>query len=359
MCNQMPLHSQLAKVRKYARSPYLALPGHRKRMFLALTGLLLLAIFSILAVAYTIQQAQAATKPHIVYRIPTPTSELTTPRTTPSSTLPPQLPPIVPFPTTLTAQITALQAHNRYFYAGNPQLPEVALTFDDGPSPGYTLTVLHILEQYHVKATFFDVGRLVKLYPDLVKAEQDDGNVIGDHSWTHPDLPSLNLSSIETQLQTTSDAITQVIGSRPAFFRPPYGDINANVLTAANALGLTTVVWTEMASDWLLPGTSVIVSRIVNAATNGSIILLHDGGGNRSQTVAALPTIIEQLRAHHYTFVTMSEIAAHNQLKGTRQSDDGIYLPGAHSQISWLWQVTQERHRAFQFSYDNRSSSEA
>ena len=222
-----------------------------------------------------------------------------------------QAQPVQPFPPTLTAEIATLEAHNRFFYRGNPALPEIALTFDDGPSPAYTPQVLAILKKYHVNATFFDVGRLVQTYPDLAREELSDGNLVGNHSWTHPDLPTLTESAIEAQLQQTSDEIEKVTGVRPTFMRPPYGDISPRVLTVVNKLALTAAIWNDEAMDWALPGTSVIVARILRQANNGAIILLHDGGGNRFQTVAALPSIIEQLRARGYSFVTMDEMVAH------------------------------------------------
>ena len=216
--------------------------------------------------------------------------------------------PITPFPTLLWQEIAALQAQNRFLYYGNPSMPEVALTFDDGPNPYYTQQVLTVLQQYGIKATFFCIGRQVAEYPWLVQQEYAAGNVIGNHTWSHPDLTKLSSDDILTQINTTSDAIQQAIGVRPTFFRPPYGVFNANVLTQANQLGLTTIIWNDEARDWTTPGISVISSRILGLAGNGAIILLHDGGGNRSQTVAALPTIITSLRHQGYTFVTLPQM---------------------------------------------------
>jgi peptidoglycan-N-acetylglucosamine deacetylase len=216
--------------------------------------------------------------------------------------------PIVPFPTLLWQQIAVLQAHNRFLYTGNRYLPEIALTFDDGPNPYYTPQVLAILKQFGIKATFFCVGRQVARYPDLVKQEYADGNLVGNHSWSHPNLALLSGSEIVSQINLTSDAIQQAIGVRPTFFRPPYGVINARVLAEANLLSLTTIIWNDEALDWTTPGTDVIVSRILNLAADGAIILLHDGGGDRSQTIAALPTIITSLQARGFQFVTLQQM---------------------------------------------------
>ena len=182
------------------------------------------------------------------------------------------------------------------------------MTFDDGPNPYYTSQVLAVLQHYRIKATFFCVGRQVAEYPDLVKQEYAAGNLIGNHSWSHPNMGLLSSSDISTQINLTSDTIQKTIGVRPTFFRPPYGVFNSNVLTQANLLGLTTVIWNDEARDWLRPGIDVISSRILGLVGNGAIVLLHDGGGDRSQTVAALPTIITTLQSQGYKFVTLQQM---------------------------------------------------
>ncbi|MDQ6642903.1 MAG: polysaccharide deacetylase family protein, partial [Chloroflexota bacterium] len=128
------------------------------------------------------------------------------------------------------------------------------------------------------------------------------------HSWSHPNLALLSGSEIVSQINLTSDTIQQAIGIRPTFFRPPYGVFNTRVLTKVNLLSLTTIIWNDEARDWTMPGTDVIVNRILNLAGDGAIILLHDGGGDRSQTIAALPTIITTLRSRGFQFVTMQQM---------------------------------------------------
>jgi peptidoglycan/xylan/chitin deacetylase (PgdA/CDA1 family) len=214
----------------------------------------------------------------------------------------------MPFPPLLWQEIAALQAQNRFLYNGNQYVPEVALTFDDGPNPYHTPQVLAVLRHYNIKATFFCVGRQVALFPSLVKQEYEAGNIVGNHSWSHSNLALLSSDAILTQLTATSDAIQRATSVRPTFFRPPYGSFNANVLTQVNQLGLTTVMWNDEAHDWNTPGIDVISSRILGLAGNGAIILLHDGGGNRSQTVAALSTIITTLQARGFKFVTLPQL---------------------------------------------------
>ena len=225
--------------------------------------------------------------------------------------------PISPFPWDVRQQVGVLQAHGRFFFGGNPGLPEIALTFDDGPYPPYTNEVLAVLKQYNVKASFFCVGRHVTEHPELVKQEFDAGHIVAIHSWNHVNLPSYSAAAVDVQLSATSDILKKVTGVQPGFFRPPYGAYNSVVLAQANKLGLTTFLWNDVASDWLLPGSRVISARVINAARYGSIILLHDGDGDhynqiasREQTVQALPTIITVLRARGYRFVTLNQLVA-------------------------------------------------
>lgn len=228
------------------------------------------------------------------------------------------LSPITPLPPYLNQEIAVLTAKDRLLYHGNSNLPEIALTFDDGPNPLYTPQVLSILQRYGVKATFFCLGRQARAYPTLVKQEYDAGHVIGNHTWTHPNMTTLSAPSITWQLTTTSNILERITGDRPSFFRPPYGAFNSATLTGANQLGLTTTIWNVDPRDWSLPGTAVIVARVLYQVQKGSIILMHDGGGNRSQTIAALPTIITALRQRGFQFVTLQQLVDHLPKTQTR-----------------------------------------
>ncbi len=193
-------------------------------------------------------------------------------------------------------------------FNGNTHLPEIALTFDDGPNPFYTPQVLAILQKHGVKASFFDVGYLVADYPNIVRQEYHQGNIVANHSWSHPVLTYLSAQAILSQLTSATNAIQAAIGVRPTFFRPPYGATNNTVLAQARYLGYTTVLWDGSAGDWKLPGVGVIITKLLSYARNGAILLLHDGGGNRAQTVAALPTIITTLENRGYKFVTIRQL---------------------------------------------------
>lgn len=190
-------------------------------------------------------------------------------------------------------------------YSGNPGLPEIALTFDDGPNATYTAQILSILQSYGVQATFFVIGSQATSNPNLVQQEYQQGYVVGNHSWSHSNLTTLSADQIRTELQNTSNKIASITGQAPVVFRPPGGNFNDQVQSIAASLGLSTVLWSVDPRDWSQPGTDAIIQNVLSSTKNGSIILLHDRGGDRSQTVAALPTIISTLQQRGYRFVTI------------------------------------------------------
>jgi peptidoglycan/xylan/chitin deacetylase (PgdA/CDA1 family) len=210
----------------------------------------------------------------------------------------------------LEHKITAPQARDSIISRGNPHLPEITLTFDDGPNPPYTSQILAILKRSGIRATFFCIGSQVATHPEIVRQEFAAGHTIGNHTWSHPSLPALSASQVRAQLTMTSDIVQHITGVRPRFFRPPYEALSAQVLAQVNQLGLTTVLWSVDPRDWSLPGVNVIISRVLSQTGNGAIILMHDGGGNRSQTVAALPVIIATLHKRGFRFVTLQQLVA-------------------------------------------------
>ena len=201
---------------------------------------------------------------------------------------------------------------------------KVALTFDDGPDPEWTPQVLDVLKQEKVPATFFIVGEYGQENPDLLKRIVDEGHDIGNHSFTHPNLGEIPKSVTEVELNATQRLIQSATGHGTTLFRAPYfGDAEPTtadevdpIVTAKN-LGYIAVGLHVDPDDWEKPGTDAIVQRTIAGITNqsqdsderGQIVLLHDGGGDRSQTLAALPQIIEQLRAKGYQFITVSQLA--------------------------------------------------
>ncbi len=188
----------------------------------------------------------------------------------------------------------------------------VALTFDDGPSPDFTATMLTTLEQTHTPATFFVVGTNVQQYPALVRREAHDGFALGIHTWDHPYMTRLTPQQREWELAATAQAIHNVLGANYClpFWRPPFDDYNDAVVAQARSLGLSTVTWDVDPRDWSAPGVKVIVDRVLSAVHSGAIILLHDGYHSRWQTAQALPLIIKGLKRRGYIPVTLPVLLA-------------------------------------------------
>ena len=218
--------------------------------------------------------------------------------------LPPPPPPPPPGPVNWTVPGSAV--YNLDSAPGSPYGPGarvVALTFDDGPSPVYTPQILQVLTGRHAVASFQDVGYLVAQYPAIVSAEAADGMPVTDHTWDHVDLTGLAPSGWPFEVGHTADVIAGITHRRVACTRPPYGSSNGTVTTRIGQLGMANLLWDVNPSDYLQPGTGAIVQRVLSALHPGAIIGMHDGGGNRSQTVAALPAIIDGIRAAGYTIV--------------------------------------------------------
>ncbi|MFN8112087.1 MAG: polysaccharide deacetylase family protein [Solirubrobacterales bacterium] len=176
----------------------------------------------------------------------------------------------------------------------------VALTFDDGPSI-YTDDVLRILDHNHVHGTFFQIGEQVPAYAALDRRILEHGNEIGNHSWHHDMGPG------EADLRHTSNVIEHATGFRPCMFRPPGGYLPSVTSAAASALDMVSVIWDVDTRDWTTPG-SASIYHVATSGGRGSIVLMHDGGGNRSQTVAALPGIIHSYKARGYEMKTMTQL---------------------------------------------------
>jgi peptidoglycan/xylan/chitin deacetylase (PgdA/CDA1 family) len=190
-------------------------------------------------------------------------------------------------------------------FNGPRTAPVVALTFDDGPWAD-TPSFVSVLERERIPATFFMIGSQVAGHRALLARELRDGDALGNHTYTHPFLT--RTGDAQGQLERTNAVIEQTAGYRPCVFRPPYGDENGQVVDAALAQGMSTVVWDVDPSDYTRPGAGVIAARVLAGVRKGSIVLMHDGGGPRDQTVAALPVIIRALRARGYRFVTVPEL---------------------------------------------------
>lgn len=207
------------------------------------------------------------------------------------------------------AATDALVALGRCLNHGARERLDVALTFDDGPLPPYTGQVLDVLERYGVPATFFCVGLNAAGFPDEIARMREQGHGIGNHTWSHPFLPELSRPQLVEQIQRTGAAIADASGAvDPALFRPPYGSRTPEVTAWLGQLPSTVVLWDVEPFDWAMPGADTIARIVLDNTRPGSVILLHDGGGDRSQTVAALPAIIEGLQARGYRFVLVDDL---------------------------------------------------
>jgi peptidoglycan/xylan/chitin deacetylase (PgdA/CDA1 family) len=190
----------------------------------------------------------------------------------------------------------------------------VAITFDDGPGP-YTPSVLRILERSHIPATFFQLGGQISGREHLLRRMLRDGHALANHSYNHANLAGGGPAAYR-QLAATSGRIRGASGYTPCLFRPPYGAVSGSLVSEALRLDMLTIIWDVDPRDWSRPGAGAIRARVLGGVRPGSIVLLHDAGGPREQTVGALPGIIARLRARGYRFVTVPELLSLREIYG-------------------------------------------
>ncbi|MFF5857686.1 polysaccharide deacetylase family protein [Streptomyces sp. NPDC012751] len=164
----------------------------------------------------------------------------------------------------------------------------MVLTFDDGPNPAYTPHILDTLARYRVRAMFFVCGECVVENRELLARMADEGHVVGNHTWTHPLLTTLRRKEIRSEMERTSDVIEDTYGERPQWFRAPYGAWNRAAFQLGADMGMEPMAWTVDTTDWMEPGTDTIIDQVEEGAAPGVVVLSHDAGGDRSQTVRAL-----------------------------------------------------------------------
>jgi len=199
-------------------------------------------------------------------------------------------------------------SHQALLSEGDPSVPEVALTFDDGPDPIYGPQVAAILKTKNVPATFFLVGKRVRQFPEVARLLAQDGFELGNHTYDHQSLPALKPHEIANELRLCDRDIFEATGHHTDLMRPPGVQYNDKVLHVAKALGYVTVSWTVGAKDYDKDiGPDFIRERVLDRTAPGAIILLHQ---DTPATVAALPAIIDGLRANGYRFVTVSQMLA-------------------------------------------------
>jgi len=201
----------------------------------------------------------------------------------------------------------------------------IALTFDDGDDGANISSILAILADNNIKATFFVTGKAAEDHPSLIKAISNAGMEIGNHSYSHPDFTTISVSSMQSQLSTTESIISGITGkSTKPYFRPPYGAYNSAVLQAVGDAGYTkTIYWTIDTIDWDGRSASEIYTKVLNNATPGAIVLMHAGSG--SNTKYALQTMIDGLRNMGYSFATVSGVLSGTSSGGS--SSGGTAYP--------------------------------
>lgn len=192
-----------------------------------------------------------------------------------------------------------------YRGAGSSRL--VGLSFDDGPAPT-TMRILGELNRLGVNATFFVIGRQVSGNERELRAIVAHGNEVAVHTWDHPDLTTLTAAGVRRQLVRTRDAIRAATGDDPGLYRPPYGAIDDRVVSAVAPARMVPVLWDADGDDWTGIGARQISRRVLAEVHPGAIILLHDGGGMRGATAAALPAIVRGLRARGLTPVPVGRL---------------------------------------------------
>lgn len=201
----------------------------------------------------------------------------------------------------------------------------VCLTFDDGPTPDYTPKILDLLKKYDAKATFFVLGEFVNYYPEIATRIIEEGHEIGNHTFSHPEMTQLSIEELQSEILATERTICFHTKAKCSLFRPTYGVFRAESINQVESLGYRVVLWSRdmFVKDWELPGSEVIVERVLENIGNGSIILLHDAGGNREQTVEATRKLIPTLLERGYHFITVSElIELQKDIKNESQSFD-------------------------------------
>ena len=184
----------------------------------------------------------------------------------------------------------------------------VALTFDDGPHPIYTEQILDLLDQYGAKGTFFLVGEQAEKNPRVVFRMYEEGHELANHTYTHPF--TTYIPKIMKEIQQTNDTLFEITGYSPKLFRPVEGNYTDQLVEEVVKEGYKIVMWSwhQDTEDWKDPGVNAIVNKVLNGIEEGNIVLFHDGGSNREQTVKALEIILPELKKQGYKFITVTEM---------------------------------------------------
>jgi len=186
---------------------------------------------------------------------------------------------------------------------------QIALTYDDGPNDPHTLRLLEVLAKHNVHATFFLIGRYVQQRPDIVREVVNAGNIVGNHTWSHPNLIFASARQVRAQISECGRALSAAVGEHSRLFRPPFGGRRPATLRVARSLGLQPVMWNVSGLDWKGHSADYVEGRVVKQIRGGDVILLHDGGhrgmgADRAQTVIAVEGLITRYKSDGFEFVS-------------------------------------------------------
>ena len=196
-------------------------------------------------------------------------------------------------------------------WQGNTKNSEITLTFDDGPHPEYTLQLLEVLDKYQIKANFFLLGKCEEYYPEVTKVIYEKGHRICVHGYEHILFPKLTPNELKSSLEKTKNLIHKACGLATELIsdiRPPYGVATPQTLKLLKEWGYRTVMWSVVPVDWVRPGISVVVNRVVQQTSNGSIIVLHDGFSGGQDVAKSIAEIIPILLEKNYSFITLDKM---------------------------------------------------
>jgi peptidoglycan-N-acetylglucosamine deacetylase len=208
-------------------------------------------------------------------------------------------------PTSNAKPFTPKNATIEFIKNGPSRGNRIALTFDDGPTPRVTDSILDELKKRKLRATFFMIGERVATAPDLARRVLAEGHEVGNHTYTHPKLTTLSDAQADVEIEKTQQIMYSVLGHRPELFRPPYGALRQNQACMLTRKGLRIVLWGLDSGDWAQPGTDKIAAKILTDAQSGSIILCHDV---YQQTVDGIGPILDGLLERGFTLVTLSQL---------------------------------------------------
>ncbi|WP_245815517.1 polysaccharide deacetylase family protein [Seinonella peptonophila] len=231
-------------------------------------------------------------------------------------------------------------------FRGSAKSKRVALTFDDGPDDKYTLKILEILRKEQVRATFFVMGKMVHNHPEILKRIDQEGHIIGNHTWSHPQLTHLSDAKVKKEVNSTTQEIQKQIGKRVNLVRPPYGAVNKSVIQEIKGNHYYVINWDVDTNDWRGRTGKQIEQTVKQTGKSGSIVLQHNAGKTLQGTVDALPAIIKELKSKGYELVTLDQLLSIPPYQGVQA--DVVLAPADQKVDKPVEQTTQHNKEKLQ-----------